>query len=330
MYMNRKQFAVAFLFALSLMMVALAPLSGQQAGSYNPWLDYNGDGLIDVYDLQALAQVYGTSGTPLSWPMAQEYDSGWIDISDKQGQNITITHNLNLTGGFLPSIYGRTVQNDPSWHQRHFDGTGYTPGWNKTYEGISSDGASSVVQTDDGGYALAGSTNSYGAGGSDFGLVKTDSAGTVQWNKTYGGANHDSAASMVQTGDGGYALAGATYSYGDGTPIYTNFWLVKTDGSGNAQWNKTYEGPYEDEALSVVQTSDGGYALAGYTYSYGVGTPTYSNFWLVKTDAFGLTENMVGLGIVDYTADTLTLYRGKIDPYWNYVRVRIWVVKENP
>lgn len=107
-FMNRKQFAVAFLFILSLLTVALS--SGPQAGTYDPWLDYNGDGIIDVHDLQALAELYGTSGTPLSMPAALEYDSGWMDISDKQGQDITITHNLNLdpTTSFIPRIWGRT------------------------------------------------------------------------------------------------------------------------------------------------------------------------------------------------------------------------------
>jgi len=153
--------------------------------------------------------------------------------------------------------------------------------WNKTYGGTSDDQAFSLVQTGDGGYAIAGYTSSYGAGSADFWLVKTDSVGTMQWNKTYGGTSGDTAYSLVQTGDGGYALAGYTSSFGAG---YYDFWLVKVDSSGNHQWNRTYGGSNEDGAWSVVQTSDGGYALAGYTEPFGAGN---KDFWLVKVDSSG-------------------------------------------
>jgi len=72
--------------------------------------------------------------------------------------------------------------------------------------------AYSVVQTSDGGYALAGGTNSFGAGGHDFWLVKTDSVGNMQWNKTYGGTNSDRPFFMILTSDGGYAMAGYTFN----------------------------------------------------------------------------------------------------------------------
>jgi len=149
--------------------------------------------------------------------------------------------------------------------------------WNKTYGGTGEDKAFALVQTVDGGYALAGRTSSFGAGSVDFWLVKTDAAGNMQWNKTYGGTSHDDAWGLVQTVEGGYALAGVTYSFGAGNG---DFWLVKTDAAGNAQWNKTYGGTNKDWAYAFVQTVDGGYALAGYTYSFGAGS---SDFWLVKT-----------------------------------------------
>jgi len=138
--------------------------------------------------------------------------------------------------------------------------------WSQSYGGA----ADSLVVTSDGGYALAGSF------GGDFWLVKTDSNGNMQWNKTYGGAGDEKAHSVVRTFDGGYALAGYTYSYGAGS---SDFWLVKTDSNGNIEWSRPYGGTGSEEAWSVIQTSDGGYALAGYTYSYGAGS---SDFWLVK------------------------------------------------
>jgi len=156
--------------------------------------------------------------------------------------------------------------------------------WSQTYGGANDDYAYSVVQTSDGGYALAGFTDSSGAGGFDFYLVKTDSAGNQNWTQTYGGSGDDFAYSVVQATDGGYALAGYTDSSGAG---YNDFYLVKTNSAGNLQWSKTYGGAGDDEARSLIKTSDGGYALAGWTDSFGGGG---YKFYLVKTDSSG---NMV-------------------------------------
>ena len=159
----------------------------------------------------------------------------------------------------------------------YFDAGYATTMWSQAYGGVETDVMTSLVATFDGGYALAGYTYSYGAGVADFWLVKTDSSGNQLWNKTYGEAGNDEAYSLVQTGDGGYALAGYTESSSAGG---RGFWLVKTDADGNMEWNRTYGG---GKAYSLVQTGDGGYALAGYTIgSYGSGY-----FWLVKTDADG-------------------------------------------
>ncbi len=166
--------------------------------------------------------------------------------------------------------------------------------WNMTYGGTGGDEAFSVAQTIDGGYAIAGHTYSFGVGQSDFWLVKTDSTGHHQWNKTYGGASRDEARSMIQTSDGGYALAGYTNSLGAGN---WDFWLVKTDSTGHHQWNKTYGGADADEAFSIIQTSDGGYAIAGYTKSPAIGQ---SDFWLVKTDSTGHHQWNNTCGGADY------------------------------
>ena len=119
----------------------------------------------------------------------------------------------------------------------------------------------SLVQTSDGGYAIAGYRKPPDLGGDyDFWLVKTNASGGVQWSRTYGGAEDDLAWSLVQTSDGGYAIAGYTCSFGAGG---ADFWLVKTDAYGNMQWSRTYGGAEDDLAYCVIQTSDGGYAMAG-------------------------------------------------------------------
>jgi len=96
--------------------------------------------------------------------------------------------------------------------------------WSKTFGGTEGDDAFSVQQTSGGGYILAGSTSSYGAGERDFWLVKTDSDGNKEWDKTFGGSGHDDTFSVQQTSDGGYILAGWTSSYGAGGD---DFWLLK-------------------------------------------------------------------------------------------------------
>ena len=135
--------------------------------------------------------------------------------------------------------------------------------WNKTYGGAGTDYVNSIISTTDGGYLMVGQTNSWGAGGYDLDVIKTDSLGNMQWNKTYGGAGNDKAYGAIRTNDGGYAITGNTDSYGAGL---VDYWLVKLDSSGIMQWNKTYGGTNGDAAFSLVQTSDGGYAVTGGNY----------------------------------------------------------------
>ena len=166
--------------------------------------------------------------------------------------------------------------------------------WSRTYGGPEPDWGYSMVQMNDGGYAIAGMTESFGAGGQDFWLVRTDTAGNLLWNKTYGGIGDDWGYSVVQTTDGGYALAGSTWSFGEGA---TDCWLVKTDASGDMQWSKTYGGGNKDYGHFVVQTGDGGYAIAGNTGSFGAGA---YDFWLVKTDSAGNMQWNETYGGEDY------------------------------
>lgn len=142
--------------------------------------------------------------------------------------------------------------------------------WSQTYGEPTSSGARALVQSLDGGYALAGSS------GTDFWLIKTGPNGNPQWNQTYTGTDYETAYALVQTSDGGYAIAGST---GDPKGYHSDFWLVKTDPSGNMEWNHAYGGPERESAEAVIQTSDGGYAIAGYTDSFGAGL---KDFWLCE------------------------------------------------
>ena len=140
--------------------------------------------------------------------------------------------------------------------------------WTRTFGGSNYDYCYSVQQTTDGGYILGGYTSSYGAGGYDFWLVKTDANGDSLWSRTFGGSNHDYCSSVQQTTDGGYILGGITESYGAGN---YDFWLVRADANGDTLWTRTFGGYYEERCYSIQQTTDGGYILGGRTSSYGAG-----------------------------------------------------------
>ena len=123
--------------------------------------------------------------------------------------------------------------------------------WRQSYTGID---VSSLITVNDGDYIMAGSSNG------DFWLAKVNSTGEIQWSHTYGGEAVSYCTSMVQTSDGGYALAG----FVETSTSESNALLIKTDSLGNMLWNQTYNGPSGYfEANSIIQTSDGGYVLAG-------------------------------------------------------------------
>jgi len=310
--LNDGRFVVAVLSIACLMSVLLtvAPIrsSVPGAGEYDPWLDWNDDSKIDMKDVSRVARAFGTSGENVS-KASLMYDSGWLDLRNETGLYCTITHNLNESG-------------------LQVDAREITLGWNKTYGETNGDYAYALVQTGDDGYALAGFTTSFGAGWSDFWLIKTDAVGNALWNRTYGGTNWDEAHALVQTTDGGYALAGWTWSFGTDS---FDFWLVKTDASGNMIWNQTYGGTSADEAYALVQTSDGGYALAGFTNSFGAGL---ADFWLIKTDAvgnalwnrtYGGTLNDFAYALVQTTDDGYAL-AGWTDPF-GVGDADFWLVK---
>jgi hypothetical protein len=155
--------------------------------------------------------------------------------------------------------------------------------WTRTYGGSNDDRVVSVQQTADGGYILAGYTESFGAGNKDVYLIKTDCFGITEWSRAYGGSGFDGAYSVRQTSDGGYVVAGKTGSFGAGG---LDGYLIKTDSLGDTLWTRTYGGSEDEHAISVEQTADGGYIVAGYTESFGAG---FIDVYLIKTDSLGDT-----------------------------------------
>ena len=218
-----------------------------------------GAGVISAEPVEEWNKTFGEASGDKGFSVQQTSDSGYI-----------ITGYTNSYGAGGKDFW--LVKTDVSGTQV----------WNKTFGGTGSDYGYSVQQTSDGGYIITGYTNSYGAGGEDFWLVKTDASGTQVWNKTFGGTGSDYGYSVQQTSDGGYIITGSTISYAVGE---YDLWLVKTDASGTQVWNKTFGGASSELGLSVQQTSDYGYIITGITNSYGAGE---EDFWLVKTDAAGM------------------------------------------
>ena len=159
--------------------------------------------------------------------------------------------------------------------------------WNQTYAGAGACVPSAIIQTSDGGFALLSVSNYYTghvfpppSGYYDtVWLVKTNSSGVLQWSKTYGLGD---ANSLIQTSDGGYAIAGQTLNPN------SYYLLIKADSSGNQEWNQTYYHMDENFLCTVAQTSDNGYALGGWIWlrSNGGGP----NMAITKTNSTGGEE----------------------------------------
>ena len=179
--------------------------------------------------------------------------------------------------------------------------------WDRTYGGSSGDQLTSVRQTSDGGYILGGISLSGAdgdrtepgrgvAGTSDYWIVKLDSAGDKQWDKRYGGAGNDMLWAVRQTADGGYLLGGYSGSDAGGDKSENNhnalgfpyapldFWIVKVDGAGTRQWDRTLGGDRDEYLKDLQVTADGGCVLGGYSMQ------ADADYRVIKLNAAGAVQ----------------------------------------
>jgi PKD repeat protein len=248
--------------------------------TYDP--GYPGANQTITFDASASHDPYGNI-TYYQWDLG---DGSYVNTTQK-----TVTHSYDEGGNYNVGLTV-TGSNDEvssiTWEIIVQRSAPPIMRWDKTFGVQGDDSAYSLAHTSDGGYILAGSSRFYigeRRWDMDARLVKTDANGNVQWQRTIGGNEFDEAHSAIQTSDGGYIIAGRTYSfYGSGID---DLWLVKTDAEGTEQWNRTIGGNYRDIASSVRQTSDGGYIIQGQTDPYGSG---FYDLWLVKTDAEGIEQ----------------------------------------
>jgi len=151
--------------------------------------------------------------------------------------------------------------------------------WEFSYGGAGTEEAQSVDATSDGGYIIAGSTVSYGAGNNDVYLIKINSSGTVQWSKTFGSTDIDRAFQVKETTDKGFIIAGYTAVSG-----FDDMYLIKTDSVGDTAWTRILGGSLQDIGYSVIETYDGNFIVTGFTSSFGV---SFRSIYTVKVDKFG-------------------------------------------
>lgn len=278
-------------------------------GSYDLWIiktDAKGNVLWD--------RTFGGSGEDLGFSVQQTNDDGYIIAgytSFTNGKKAWIIKIDSQGNKQLDMATGRADSEAASIGLTKDGGyiiTGYTPSsgsgkedvwliktnsklhwdWLKTFGGPNRDLGLSVQETEDGGYIIAGLTESFGAGKGDVWLIKTDPKGDREWDRTFGGSNFDSGASVQQTRDGGYIVTGYNTTTIDNVGSYSRLfnsdnigrvWLIKTDSEGIELWNETFGGTRNDWGNSVQETRDGGYIITGVTESYGAGK---EDVWLIK------------------------------------------------
>jgi hypothetical protein len=216
-----------------------------------------------------------------------------------------------ILGGYSDSpISGdksQASQGDSDYWVVKVDASG-TKQWDRTVGGSNRDNLRSVLPTADGGYLLAGSSNSPISGDKtqatqgqyDYWLVKLDASGTKVWDRVYGGSALDELTTLQPTSDGGFLLGGHSDSPINGTKTQTplggtDYWVIKIDAAGTKQWDKTLGGSSSDYLYSLQQTTDGGYILGGYSDSPISGDKTQASrgnndYWVVKLDASGAKQ----------------------------------------
>ena len=240
-------------------------------------------------------QTYGGSDDEIGYALKQTQDGGYI-----------ITGSVSVPGGAHILLIKTNASGDTIW-TKTFQASSYGEGeavietstgdymvfgyrsntmylmktdangdsiWSQEYP--DGEYGMDMKETSDGGFILLGFTNAIGAGDYDMYLVKVDANGVSQWARTYGFPDYENAQAVIQSSDGGYVLVGSTYTYiSDDDDLY----IVKTNSTGDVEWQNTYGSIYDDRGYDVVQASDGGFLAAGYYIQPGT---FYSDVYLIK------------------------------------------------
>ncbi len=195
--------------------------------------------------------------------------------------------------------------------------------WKKSFGGDSIDFPVDVLQTDDKGYIIAAYSNSFSES-SQFYLIKTDSHGNKQWEKTYPSMTADQTVAIIPAKAGGFIVVGNSY----GGMNWENITAIKISKQGNLMWRKDYGGSRNDEVSDIIADPDGGYIIAGSTKSYGNGGWDY---WIFKIDEAGNMQwdKTFGHAFDDKANSITTTFDGglAVVGYRKQGRKDIWLIK---
>jgi hypothetical protein len=206
------------------------------------------------------ARTYGGSSDDIGYAVAQCPDSGFIIVGTT----------FSFGAGQCDVYVVRTTAAGDTL-------------WTRTFGGASEDQGSAVAPTTDSGFIICAWTRSFGAGAGDVYVIKIDAGGDTLWTRRHGGAGNDVCHTIQQTPDGGYIMAGATFSYG---AVQGDFYLIRTDARGDTLWTRRYGTAAADLGHAVDLAAGGGFIVAGVTKSFGAGG---YDAWLVRTDSLGDT-----------------------------------------
>lgn len=262
----------------------IAGCSNSTDGNLTAWYGNNDAWLMRLDDNGALLwqQSYGNTGDDYANIVMQTRDNGFLFAGPS---NSSLNQNEGSHGS------------QDFWIVK-IDSSGVIQ-WQKFYGGTMADVPLAMDVTPDGGYVIAGTTYSNDGnatgnhGGGDYWVIKIDSGGTLQWQKTLGGSAYDFAHAVVATRDSSYLVAGYARSSNGDVALNNgqeDLWILKLDRNGSLLWQKSYGGTGGDGATAARQTADGGYLLTGTTHSYNidvVGSHGGHEIWLVKIDGSG-------------------------------------------
>jgi hypothetical protein len=223
--------------------------------------------------IQTLDGGYTIAGYTTA-PPAQYYDaliihtnsSGdtlWTKIVGNSNYDDANSIKLLADGGYITGGQSNNGANGLDMFLIRLNASGDTL-WTKRFGTTETDNIECVTLVN-GGYILAGNTSTLTTGDDGY-LVKTDTSGIVIWSKSYGGTEPDDFHRVEKVSSGGYIATGTTSSYGPSNP---NMWLMRTDDNGDSLWAKTFGGDNHDHGYSGIETSDGGFIIAGHSGSFG-------------------------------------------------------------
>lgn len=254
------------------------------------------------------------------WKMDEHGDLDWQKSFGGNGTDLLQNIDLTLDGGFILGGTSTSSKSGVKSEKKRgqediwvikLNAKGDMQ-WQRTLGGVGRDELKQIIAIKSGGYIIGGSSNSQPIisdknntgekksekfGNMDYWIVKLDSEGEIEWEKTFGGIYKDELQSLIQTKDGGYLAGGTSNSPISGNKKESNYgqgdyWVIKLDKNGEEEWQRTIGGDKDDRLSTLIETRDGNYILGGSSSSEAVGRKYESNgegsdFWIVALNENG-------------------------------------------